>query len=104
MDKYILNITFSVEKEVLTEWKQWVVNELLPLFAAEEGFSSPQIARIVPYEQGLDDSFSVQHQVDGNQALMHWNTSLARKVQNSVADTFGQKVLFFPTLLELWHL
>lgn len=102
MDKYILNITFSVEKNAQESWKTWLKDELLPMFKSENGFTNPQVARIVPHEKGMDESFSVQHLVSHPNAFKHWNQTIAPAMEEALQKQFGQAVLFFPTVLELY--
>ena len=104
MDKYILNITFSVEKAAQEQWKAWLKNELLPMFKEEKGFSNPQIARVVPRDKGVEESFSVQHLVSHPNAFKHWNQTIAPAIEASLMKQFGQTVLFFPTVLELYNM
>ena len=101
---YIFNTTFVCDDSRMEEFLMCVNAEFIPKLVASGIANEPQLAHVVPVKDSDDDeaaSFSLQVKIDNVDLLEKW---MKEDFYPSIADMskrFGDKVLYFPTILEV---
>ncbi len=99
---YIFNTTYNVDNTVKEAFVDWLRATYIPLAIANSELSSPQLCRIITAEEIDGESFSLQFHVADRQSLERWYDSVGESLDISIEKLFGNKVLRFNTLLELF--
>lgn len=99
MDKYIINITFCLEKNCTAEWYTWLKTDFLPMLDTYEGLSEPQLVHVKIHQEETE-SYSLQHKATP-QAVQAWQTEWANNARTAAEQRFGQRILLFDTILQI---
>ena len=80
MAKYIINVTFCVENQYVSQWKMWINDVFLPLMRSH--YSSPRFMRVMAQvEPGLTN-YSVQHEAGEFHDLTIWKHELEKRMED----------------------
>jgi len=90
----ILNITFSVDKEVAEDWITWMKDKHIPGLVVKGFFSEARILKVLSHEDDQTFSYAVQY---------FWGSM--KNIEQYLADDdiqkrYGERILAYPTLLE----
>lgn len=97
---YILNTTYSVEKEVKESWLAWMRETFFVKATGTGLFTNPKIYRVMVDEEEQGPTFSVQMSAKTQDDVKIWLSGANKEMINDLRAKFGQKVLGFTTLLE----
>lgn len=101
---YIYNTTFICDDSRLDEFSIWVNTEFIPKLTSSGLATSPQLAHVIPTHQKKDDeaeSFSVQVHLQDIDSLETWMKDTFLPAIDAFTKRFGDKILYFPTILEI---
>jgi hypothetical protein len=96
----IINQTFLIDDGVLSEWLDWTKLVYIPEVISSGFFSNHRIFKI--HEGGSEEgsTFSFQFLIHSNKYLPEIRQNFDSKYEPLLTNTFGEKVLFFRTILE----
>ncbi len=98
---YIYNTTYLVTENIFSQWNNWVKTTHIPQML-EQGFSSPQIAKVIsnnPEQEGI--SITVQFKIKNLSTLNNWAENNLGFIRTEIKQKFGENVLPFDTILEI---
>lgn len=101
---YIYNTTFVCEDSRMEEFLMWINAEFIPAIIALGIAREPQLAHVLPVKETSDDeavSFSLQVKIDDVDLLEKWMKEAFYPSIDLLSKRFGDKVLYFPTILEV---
>lgn len=98
--RHIHNITFVCSPTDLELMSELLKKEVIP--ALRKGAEDVRMARVKPLP-GADEaeSISVQFVLPDEQKQSEWEQSCMLPVLENIGNRYGQRILFFNTLLEL---
>lgn len=95
----VANTTFHVESSVEHEWVAWVHATYLAIATSAGVACSPLFLKIMsPVEGGV--CYAVQLQAESEATVDGWLNELQPKLLAEMHSRWGEKVLFFTTLME----
>jgi hypothetical protein len=98
---YILNITFLVARDTVSQWNDWVSSDFIPSVVAKGHFNSPQLARVHSPSEDDGLSFALQFRTDSPLTIDNWLSTGGASLQQVCTGRFRGNVLFFATTLEV---
>lgn len=96
----IFNTTYHLEEENEQLFLIWMQEFYLPAVEKDGRLKHPRIARILSHRDA-GTCFSVQFEVENSTLLHHWHQELGVKLNEELLKTFKEKVVGFPTLMEV---
>lgn len=101
---YIYNTTFVCDDSRMEEFLIWVNAEFIPAILESGGVTDAQLAHVLPVSEQDDNeatSFSVQVKIENDDLMQVWLRNCFYPAINLLSSRFGDKVLYFPTILEV---
>ena len=96
----IFNTTYHLEAENEQLFLIWMREFYLPAVEKDGRLNHPRITRILSH-QDEGTCFSVQFEVENSALLHRWHQELGVKLNEELIKTFKDKVVGFPTLMEV---
>lgn len=97
---HIFNQSFNVSSEVLVAWKTWTKTQYIPQVMESGFFDSYKISKLITEIQDFENTYILQFTTKCNTHIDEIETSFELDFDFKIATKFGEKVLFFRTLLE----
>lgn len=97
----IYNTTYHVEEGLEKTFLVWMQEYYLPEVEKNETLTAPRIARILSHLEEGSVCFSVQFEVEDSAKLHRWHQEQGVKLNEELLKTFKDKVIGFPTLMEV---
>ena len=96
----VYNTTYHVEEGQEKYFLVWMQEYYLPEVEKHGVLKSPRILKVLSHrEDGA--CYSVQFEVESSAELHRWHRELGVKLQEEMLKLFQQKVIGFPTLMEV---
>ena len=97
----IINQTFNVEQPILKHWLDWLKNTYIPEVMASGVFTDHKTMRLLSEDPLNGETFAVQFTMPSATYISISENDLMDKYETLARKNFGDKVLFFRTVLEL---
>ena len=97
----IFNTTYHVEEDQEKYFLIWLQEYYLPEIEKNGILHAPRIARILSHREEGSTCFSVRFEVEDSTRLHHWHQVQGRKLTGALLKLFKDKVVGFPTLMEV---
>lgn len=96
----IYNTTFQVDDEVNDNFLIWIKESYMPEIEKHGALKAARLCRVLSHR---DDGscYSLQWEVDDSAALHRWHREQGAKLNEELKKIFKDKVVGFPTLLEV---
>jgi len=95
----LYNVTINIDKEVESEWLQWMKQIHIPNVLKTGMFVDHKIYKIMADEpQGT--SYSIQYFADSMEKLNNYQLHFAPALQAETLENYGKHLVSFRTLLE----
>jgi len=95
----ILNITFNVEKNVLPTWKKFMGQVFIPYANVQERFAGHNLFQVM-VEDDTAVTYSYQLIAENEAIIASFKEEIFPALIREMNQVFGQKVLYFDTLLK----
>lgn len=96
----IYNITYQVDDEIHDQFLVWVKECLIPEVEKKGVLKSPRICRVLSHrDEG--SCYSLQWEVENSTVLHRWHLEQGVHLNEELGKIFKQKVVGFPTLMEV---
>lgn len=95
---YIFNLTTAVSPEIHQQWLQWMKENYIPKVLSTGKVYNIRLYKVL--DTGNDHNYAVQHQSDSPKKMMEFITVDVPKLQQYIAEAYGEKVLTFATQLK----
>lgn len=95
----ILNITFNVEKTVLSDWKRFMTHVFIPYANVQEKFAGHNFYQVM-VEDAAAETYSYQLIAKEESDIDSFKKDIFPALIREMNQAFGQKVLFFDTILK----
>lgn len=97
----IYNTTYHVEEGQEKYFLVWMQEYYLPEVDKNGTLTAPRIVRILSHIEEGSICFSVQFEVEDSAKLHRWHQEQGVKLNEELLKTFKDKVIGFPTLMEV---
>ncbi len=99
MNRYVYNVTINADASAARDVRYYIEHKLFPIWGEREGWSCDRLMLIsTPEEDGI--SLALQFQINSLESLQGFNPDEDPLVHR-IRQVYGDKVLFFPTLMEV---
>ena len=96
----IYNTTYHVEEGQEKNFLIWMQEYYLPEVEKNGTLFAPRILRVLSHRDD-GESYSVQFEVENSAKLHRWHQGQGVKLNEELLKTFQDKVVGFPTLMEV---
>jgi len=100
MSKIYNNITFNVDDSIVEQWKKWMKEDYLPLMAESKNIDSIKLLNILVEEEMGGQSFALMFESSDLEKTESFAKTNISELHRIMSEKFGQKVVYFNTLLE----
>ena len=97
----IFNTTYHVEEDQEKYFMIWMQEYYLPELEKDGRIHKHRISRILSHREDAGSCFSVQFEVEDSTQLHHWHQEQGVKLAGEMNRIFKDKVVGFPTLMEV---
>lgn len=97
----IYNTTYHVEEGQEKYFLVWMQEHYLPEVEKQGTLKAPRMTRILSHIEEGSSCFSVQFEVENSAMLHKWHSEQGVGLNEELLKMFGQKVIGFPTLMEV---
>lgn len=97
----VYNTTYHVENDDARNFVIWVHQVYMPQAQASGILLNGRLSRILSHQEQDSECFSVQFDVESSAALHQWHTQTGASLNQDLLKTFNNKVIGFPTLMEV---
>ncbi len=99
----IINQTFNVEPSVMQDWVDWLKKVYVPEVMASGFFTDNRIMRLLSEDIENGNTFAVQFSMPTTTYVNVSEDDFMYKFERMASQNFGDKVLFFRTVLEVMN-
>jgi len=97
----VYNTTYNIEEEVLSNFLIWLHEVYVPECEKNGILKNHRLLRVLSHRGEDSECFSMQWDVESSALLHSWHTEIGSKLNDELINMFGDKVVGFPTLLEV---
>ena len=97
----VYNTTYHVELGDARNFVIWLNECYIPAAERSGELRQAHILRILSHKEQDSECFSLQFEVDDSAALHRWHTQCGAKLNEEMMKIFKDKVIGFPTLMEV---
>ncbi len=97
----VYNTTYQMELADARNFVIWISECYIPQVEADGRLRNPRLLRILSHKDQATECFSLQWEVDDSATLHRWHTAQGMKLNEELARVFKDKVIGFPTLMEV---
>lgn len=96
----IYNTTFQVDEAIHDSFLIWIKECYIPEIKNHGTLKSPRICRVLSHRDD-GECYSLQWEVESSADLHCWHTEQGVKLNGELTRIFQNKVIGFPTLMEV---
>ena len=97
----IYNTTYQVELAEARNLVIWLSECYIPQVEENGKLSHPRLTQIISHQEADSECFSLQWEVEDTSTLHRWHTEQGMKLNEELMKIFRDKVVGFPTLMEV---
>jgi len=99
----IINQTFNVDASLKLDWIDWLKKVYVPEVMATGLFTDNRIMRLLSEDEENGNTFAVQFSMPSATYVNVSDEDFMYKFERMASQNFGDKVLFFRTVLEVMN-
>lgn len=97
----IYNTTFQVEINEAENLVAYLHKTYIPDSTKSGLMKNPRLARILSHKDPDSECFSLQFEAESSAVIHRWYSTDGVKVNKALLQTFSNKVVGFPTMMEV---
>lgn len=97
----IYNTTYQVEEGQEKLFLVWMQEYYFPEVEKTGLLQAPRILQVLSHREEGSTCYSVQFEVEDSAKLHHWHKEQGVKLNEELLNVFNDKVVGFPTLMEV---
>ncbi len=101
MNKFLYNVTVSVDERIQAEWLDWMRYEHIPQVLATGCFEEYRLLKLIGGEQQNGVTYAVQYLAASFDNYQDYQDKYAKELQLKTNEKYGDTVVAFRTLLEV---
>lgn len=99
-DMLIYNTTFQVDEDAHDNFLIWIKENYIPEVQKHGTLKTPRVCRILSNKES-GTCYSLQWEVENSGLLHRWHTEQGARLNEELTQIFKDKVVGFPTLMEV---
>tara|TARA_B100000683_G_scaffold168219_1_gene162159 strand:+ start:3474 stop:3782 length:309 start_codon:yes stop_codon:yes gene_type:complete len=96
----IYNVTCNVEKEILQDWIQWMIEIHIPDVMQTGFFLEANINKVIS-SNDAGTTYAIAYSCESMKKLHEYQIKFSAELQKKHMERYGEKVVAFRTILEL---
>ena len=97
----IYNTTYQVEMADARNFVIWISECYIPEVEKNGKLNNPRLTQILSHQEADSECFSLQWEVEDTATLHRWHTEQGMALNEEMLKVFKDKVVGFPTLMEV---
>lgn len=97
----IYNTTYQIDEDQEDNFLIWIKEFYLPEVEKAGILHAPRLLRVLSHREEGSNSYSLQFEVESSAVLHRWHIEQGMKLNEELVKTFQNKVVGFPTLMEV---
>lgn len=97
----LFNTTYQVNMDEARNFVIWLHNCYIPQVEQEGTLSHPRMARVLSHREQDSECFALEFEVENTAALHRWYSTHGTGFEKEIRKMFGEKVVWFSTLLDV---
>ncbi len=97
---FLYNVTIGIDKEIESEWLEWMKKYYLPTAMKTGAFSEFKIYKVLTHEDETSVSYSVQYFSDAIEKIVQYLNNDGKMLVEEHRARFKDKHVVFNTLLQ----
>ena len=97
----IYNTTYQIDIDDARNFVLWLHEASIPTVSADGRLTNPRLTRILSHKDQNSECFSLQWEVADSATLHRWHVAQGVALNDEMMKTFKDKVVGFPTLMEV---
>ena len=97
----VYNTTFQIDINDARNFVIWLTECYIPEVEKNGKLQNPRLTRILSHQEDDSECFSLQWEVEDSTVLHRWHTEQGMKLNEELMKIFKDKVVGFPTLMEV---
>lgn len=97
----LFNTTYQVDNDEARNFVIWLHDCYIPQVGQQGVLSHPRIARVLSHREQDSECFALEFEVESSAALHGWYKDHGIAFEKELRKIFGEKVVWFSTLLEV---
>ena len=97
----IYNTTYQIDLADARNFVIWINESYIPAVLEDGKLKNPRLCQILSHKEPDSECFSLQWEVEDSAVLHKWHTALGMKLNDEMMKIFKDKVVGFPTLMEV---
>lgn len=97
----IYNTTYQVDIKDARNFVIWLTECYIPEVEKNGKLSGARLTQILSHQEADSECFSLQWEVEDSATLHHWHTEQGMALNEEMMKIFKDKVVEFPTLMEV---
>lgn len=97
----LYNTTYHVEQDCADRFMTWFKTNYIPAVIEEGLLTNPRLYKMLSHQEEGGQNICVQWDVEDSGVLHRWYTTQGIKLNEELVKMFEDKVIGFPTLLEV---
>ncbi|MEL7122507.1 MAG: DUF4286 family protein [Bacteroidota bacterium] len=98
---YLYNLTIKIEKDMIEEWLPWMSNSFIPQVLSTIDFDAHKFCRLISHPDLDGETFALQLFTNKQEVLNDFHENHESKLQTILFQKFGNRLVFFPTVMEI---
>lgn len=96
----LYNITFHVELGVLTDFKEFLIEEHLPFISNHSDIIEHKLLKLLNVDESEAMTYTLQYYLKDMGTYNQHMAVIDRKLKREIFEQYGEKVLYFCSVLE----
>ena len=97
----IYNTTYQIDIDDARNFVIWLHEAYIPTVSGDGRLTNPRLTRILSHKDQNSECFSLQWEVADSATLHRWHVAQGVALNDEMMKTFKDKVVGFPTLMEV---
>lgn len=97
----VYNTTYQVTNDEAQNLVIYLHEQFIPKAEESGEVKNPRLMRILSHKDPDSECFSLQFEVESTAILHKWYTSVGNKLNEELVKIFKDKVVGFPTMMEV---
>lgn len=97
----VYNTTYQVTNDEAQNLVIYLHEQFIPKAEESGEVKNPRLMRILSHKDPDSECFSLQFEVEDTATLHKWYTSVGNKLNEELVKIFKDKVVGFPTMMEV---
>lgn len=97
----IYNTTYQVDINDARNFVIWINESYIPAVIEDGRLKNPRLCQVLSHKEEESECFTLQWEVENSAELHKWHTTIGMKLNEDMMKVFKNKVVGFPTLMEV---